>query len=191
MRDAPLSAAEDAVLAGRIAAAAPGRDAAAEAELCRRFGPRLRLYGLRHLRSEAAAADLAQDVLIIVLVKLRAGQVRDTERLGAFVLGTARQCAMDSRRGGARRERLLGTFPVDWQPLEAEDAEALDTVRLHDCLQRLAERERTVLLMSFYNDMAANAVGVELGLSAENVRVIRHRGIRRLRGCMDSGKELS
>jgi RNA polymerase sigma-70 factor (ECF subfamily) len=45
---------DDSELARRIVAAGTRHDAAAEAELCRRFAPRIRLYGLRHLRSDAA-----------------------------------------------------------------------------------------------------------------------------------------
>ena len=53
------------------------------------------------------------------------------------------------------------------------------------CLGALPERERAVLVMTFYDDRPADAVAAELGLSAGNVRVIRHRGLERLRGCMD------
>jgi RNA polymerase sigma-70 factor (ECF subfamily) len=53
------------------------------------------------------------------------------------------------------------------------------------CLERLPERERSVLVMSFYEEQAADDVGAALGLSAGNVRVIRHRGIARLRGCVE------
>jgi RNA polymerase sigma-70 factor (ECF subfamily) len=176
---------EDAALVRRIATAAPGRDAAAEAEVCRRFAPRVRLFGLRHLRNEAAAADLAQDVLIITLEKLRSGVVRDAERLAAFVLGTARQCIVDSRRNTRRRERILDTFPIDLPALVDQGSEPLDTDRLGECLQSLPERERTVLLMTFYADDSAQTVGAALGLSAANVRVVRHRGIQHLRDCMN------
>jgi RNA polymerase sigma-70 factor (ECF subfamily) len=69
--------------------------------------------------------------------------------------------------------------------------ETLDTRRLERCLKRLPERERTVLMMSFYDDRPADDVGVELGLSAGNVRVIRHRGIERLRTCMQAAGEAS
>ena len=178
--------ADDTELARRIAAATPGRDGAAEAELCRRFAPRIRLYGLKHLRNEAAAADLVQDVLLMVLQKLRARAVREPERLASFIFGTSRQVVIDGRRSGRRRERLLETFAGDLLPVVGEDVETLDAGRLRACLQGLPERERAVLMMSFYDDRSADAVGVELGLSAGNVRVIRHRGIERLKGCMQA-----
>ena len=177
---------DDGALARRITRCAPGRDAAAEAELCRRLGPRIRLYGLKHLRDAAAAADLMQDVLVMVLEKLRAGAVREPEHVASFVLGAARQSVVDRRRGGRRRGRILEAFPIDLKPQEEEESEPLDTRRLGRCLAALPERERAVLVMTFYDDRSADGVAVELGLSAGNVRVIRHRGLERLRGCMNA-----
>jgi RNA polymerase sigma-70 factor, ECF subfamily len=177
---------DDAALARRIIDCAPNtRDAAAEQELCRRLGPRIKLYGLKHLRSEAAAADLMQDVLVLLLGKLRERGVRDPQQVASFALGTARQMVVDWRRSGARRVRLLEKFPIDLMPAEAEEApEPIDDERLKRCLSALPERERAVLVMTFYDDRPADAVAAELKLSAGNVRVIRHRGLERLRGCM-------
>ena len=84
-----------------------GGDRDAEAELFRRLAPRVRLYGLRHLRDPAAADDLAQDVMLLTFDSLRAGKVRESERLASFVLGTCRRVVIDIRRGAARRQRLL------------------------------------------------------------------------------------
>ena len=47
----------DSELARRIGT---GSDRAAEAEFYRRMAPRVRLYGLRHLRNASAAEDLMQ-----------------------------------------------------------------------------------------------------------------------------------
>jgi RNA polymerase sigma-70 factor (ECF subfamily) len=177
---------DDSELARRIAAAAPARDADAEAELCRRFAPRIRLYGRRHLRVEAAAADLVQDVLLLTLQKLRAGALREPAMLASFILGTCRQVVIEGRRGGQRRERLLETYAADLQEIIEDREEPLDATRLASCLERLAERERSVLVMTFYDDRPANEVGMALGISPANVRVIRHRGIERLRRCVES-----
>jgi RNA polymerase sigma-70 factor (ECF subfamily) len=184
-----VNADDDAALARRIIAAAPERrDAAAEAELCRRLGPRIKLYGLKHLRSEAAAADLVQDVLMLLLAKLREGAVREPAQVASFALGAARQTVVDWRRSRARRTRILEKFPVDLVPAEpsaSEDGpEPIDVQRLRGCLGALPERERTVLVMTFYDDRPADAVAAELKLSPGNVRVLRHRGMMRLRGCM-------
>lgn len=179
-----LRALDDADLARRIMVAATVPDELAEGELCRRLAPRVRLYGLRHLRSAAAAADLVQDVLLMTLQKLRAGSVREPERLASFVLGMSRQMVIDQRRGQGRRERLLNTFAGAVSIAEPSGGPPLDIERLQQCLEHLAERERAVVVMSFYDDSPAADVAHVLGLSAGNVRVIRHRSLERLRACM-------
>ena len=178
---------DEASLARCIAAARSAGDAAAEAELYRRLSPRVRLYGLRHLRDPHAAADLVQQVLLLTVERLRAGKLRDPERLASFVLGICRMVVLDLRRGRARQERLLVTFADDVPMGDPAVAPRLDHERLLNCLEGLAERERSVLVMTFYDDQPSDAVAGQLGLTAGNVRVIRHRGIDKLRRCVDGG----
>src|SRR5258708_15582031 len=96
----PESATEasDAELAGRVRRG----DRAAEAELFRRLAPRVRLYGLRHLRDPSAADDLVQDVLLMTFDRLRAGKVREEERLASYVLGTCRRGGVEPAPGAGR-----------------------------------------------------------------------------------------
>ena len=179
----------EARIARRIAAAAPGQAREDEAELYRLLAPRIRRYGLRHLRDAHAAADLMQHVMVHTLSRLRAGEMREPERVLSFVLGTCRMTVMDQRRGERRRAELLERYAGDLPEAEvAHVAPRLDEARVADCLDRLPERERTVLVMTFYDERPSDAVGIELGLSAGNVRVIRHRGIDKLRRCVDAGR---
>src|SRR6185295_8670106 len=90
----------------------------AEAEICRRMGPRIRLYGLRHLRSAAAADDLVQQVLLKTLEALRAGKLRAADKLAPFVLGTCRMTVLDQRRSARRQEDLLARFGADLVPAQ-------------------------------------------------------------------------
>ena len=172
---------QDATLARAIAGAGTDIDAAAEAEFCRRFAPRVRLYGLRHLRDRHAAADLVQQVLMMTLERLRAGKLRDPERLASFVLGTCRMVIMDQRRGAARRGALLETYGVAEEAFEPEEPRAFDREKLVACLAALSERERSVVIASFFEEESAK----ELNLTAGNVRVIRHRALGKLRVCME------
>jgi RNA polymerase sigma-70 factor (ECF subfamily) len=113
--------------------------------------------------------------------------VREPEHVASFALGTARQTVIDWRRSGARRVRILEKFAADLLPHPAEEApEPIDEARLKGCLAALPERERAVLVMTFYDDRPAEAVAAELKLSPGNVRVIRHRGLGRLRSCLSA-----
>lgn len=175
---------DDAALARAITAAAPGIDTHAEAELYRRLGPRVRLYGLRHLRDRQAAADLVQQVLLMTLERLRAGKLRDPEKLTSFVLGTCRMVVLEIRRGTARREGLLRAYGDAPEAVDDPEPRGPDLAKMSVCLERLAERERSVLVLSFFADKPAQEVARELGLTAVNARVIRHRALLKLRECM-------
>ena len=161
-----------------------GPDHEAESELFRRMAPRVRLYGLRHLRDGHAADDLTQQVLITTLEALRAGRLREPEKLASFVSGTCRMTVLDIRRGAHRKERLLAQFGADLMATAQLSMPRLDHERLTRCVQTLKERERTVVVMTFYDERTGAEVAGFLGLSEANVRVIRHRAIHQLRECM-------
>jgi RNA polymerase sigma-70 factor (ECF subfamily) len=175
---------DDAELARRITGAAPGQAKEAEAELMARFAPRIRLYGLRHLRDEPAAQDLVQEVLVTTLEALRGGRVREPDRLASFVLGTCRMVVGNLRRGRRRRERLLAMFGEGLAPVPAATP-VLDEARLAECLRRLPDRERTAVLLTFYADSTAEEIARELATSPGNVRVVRHRALARLLACLE------
>jgi RNA polymerase sigma-70 factor (ECF subfamily) len=183
-QDVRLAALDDGALARRIAEADAVPDSAAEAELYRRLGPRVRLYGLRHLRDRHAAADLVQHVLLMTLERLRAGEVREPARIASFMLGACRMTVLEMRRGTWRRETLLDTWGGAAEAFEAPEPLVLDPERLAGCLDALSERERSVVVLSFFDDKSADEVGAELAISGGNVRVIRHRALARLRKCM-------
>jgi len=161
-----------------------GDDREAEAELFRRMAPRIRLYGLRHLRDEQASQDLTQQVLITTLEALRAGRLREPEKLASFVLGTCRMMVIELRRGAQRKERLLEQFGAHLPAPVPPCMPHLDHEQLTRCVRNLKERERTVIVMSFYDEQTSADVASFLGVSEANVRVIRHRAIHQLRDCM-------
>ena len=156
----------------------------AEAEFVRRMAPRIRLYGLRHLRSEDAADDLAQQVLITTLEALRANRLRQPEKLASFVLGTCRMTALDLRRNAQRKERLLERFGAELLAPSRLSTTRIDVEQLRRCVQDLKERERAVVVMTFYDERTAADLAGFLGVSEANVRVIRHRAILQLRQCL-------
>jgi len=175
--------------AALVRAIATGADdaAAAEAELCRRFAPRIRLYGLRHLRDEDRAADLVQAVLLALLEAARAGRIADPERVDRFMLGTSRNVALRMRKtdGRSAGDAALAAIAAPDQPLERIDTEAL--LR---CVRTLEHRARRVLMLSFNDERTADEIAALLAITAVNVRVLRHRSIAALRRCLDAPREV-
>ncbi len=174
---------DDGSLARRIAAG-PAPDA--ERELAVRFGGRIRVYGIRHLRSEERARELVQEVLAIVLDALRRRRVEELAHIDRFILGTCRNVVSGWRRGERRRADLADTLATT-EPVTAPPTPS--SRRLTECMMRLPARERSVLVLSYCEERDADDVANVLGLSAGNVRVIRHRALRAIRTCLGVGVE--
>jgi RNA polymerase sigma-70 factor (ECF subfamily) len=122
--------------------------------------------------------------LITALEALRAGRLRDPDRLTSFLLGTCRITVLDLRRNRQRKERLLEQFGADYLAPVRPPTPNLDQERLTQCVRRLKERERAVIVMTFYDEQTGADLARFLGISEANVRVIRHRAMDQLRGCM-------
>jgi RNA polymerase sigma-70 factor (ECF subfamily) len=176
--------ATDAELVARLAAETEGAAAGAcEAELYRRYHRRCYLYGLKHLSDADAACHLAQEALMLTLAKLRAGELREPERIGSFLLGTCRLLAVGAKRTRARRGRLLLQY-AEPSAAPPSSEHVGDRERLVRCLGRLRDREQTVLVLSYYVELDAAAIAAELGTNASHVRVLRHRALEQLQACV-------
>lgn len=172
-------------LSVQLARVASG-DRAAEAMLCERFVPAIRLFARRRLRTKDAVDELVQDVLLIFVEAMRRGAVEDPERIGGFVLGICRNLARDRAKQRERREQLVEQFGADLVPLDA-DAPSTgtdETMRLEDCVSSLSLRARTLLHLSYYESKSHHEIAAELEVSEANARVMRHRTIEALRECM-------
>lgn len=154
-----------------------------ERELVLRFLPRVRLYLCRHLAEVHLADDLAHDVLLTLIQALRRGEVRHGEHLGAFVAGICRNKVREKVRERVTRQAALARLA------QLEDAVAgpiprTRIARLEECLGMLTERDRQILRLTFADGQTAPETARALKISAENVRVRRHRTIARLRKCV-------
>jgi len=115
---------------------------------------------------------------------LRARRLREPEKLASFVLGTCRMTALDLRRNAQRKERLLEQFGSELTAPVPPSIPRVDYEKLRRCVQNLKERERAVVVMTFYDEQTSADLASFLGVSETNVRVIRHRAIHQLRQCM-------
>lgn len=179
-----LEGVTDAELLQRIARPTDGRSA--ESELCRRFAPRVRLYGLRHLRDKDQAQDLVQSVLLAVLVAARGGRIEDVEHVDRFVLGTCRN------QVARLREHMGRTTSFDPSVAEAlatmPELDRVDHAALLPCLGKLDERARKIVMLSYEAEASADEIAREVATTAGNVRVLRHRALIQLRRCLEGDK---
>ena len=135
-------------------------------------------------RDPEMAKDLCQEILIAVLKALRAGGLREQEKLSAFIHGVARNVINNYFRSRARRaeeelsdveEKLAG--PADAaERFENEERRLLFRRELNRC----SMTDQKILLLSLVDGMALTEVAEEMGISYEAVRTRKSRAVRRL-----------
>lgn len=182
---ASLSSATDAEVAAAIALGSPEGAADAEGELYRRFAPRVRLFGRKHLHDEHAAQDLAQQVLLMTIERLRAGEVRNLDQIGSFILGASRLTCGGMRRTERRRQDLHARFEVAESLAPSHEPDVLGLAAVVRCLAAISERERAILIQTYYAEKTSDDIAATLGMTAGAVRVGRHRALATMRGCLD------
>jgi RNA polymerase sigma-70 factor (ECF subfamily) len=173
---------DDATLALRIAT---GADRDAEAALCRRWLPRVRAYGRVHLRDREAASDFAQDVLVVLLRALRAGEVEECERLAAYVSGVCRNVVRDWRRTDQRKQALLQRFGPGWDT-NLPPPPSVDRERLAACLHGLEARDLAIVALTYFAGRSGDEIALELVMTAGSVRSARHRALAKLHQCLEA-----
>lgn len=185
MKPRTVAPRSDAALVREIEAGGAGATEA-ERELCARLLPRVRVYLARYQVDPYTVEDASHDVLICVLEGLRAGRLEDPARVGAYALGICRNKSNERMRRDQRRHRALLRVAED--EYAQMPAPRLQIGRLEECLHFLREHDRTLLRLSFCEGRSARAAGEALGLTAQAVRVRRHRVIDKLRQCLGVGR---
>ena len=163
-------------LAERIRA----RDVSAEEELVRLFSGRIALMARMRTRDAEAARDVTQDVLLAVFRALRSGQLREGERLTAFVYGTARNLINNHLRTRTRlppEDSLDDTLMAASQPDQLEDLERGAVVQ--QALAVLDPTDRTILMLTLIEGLKPAEIGARLGMSSEVVRTRKSRALKK------------
>jgi RNA polymerase sigma factor (sigma-70 family) len=179
MRPALLTAAEQLSLVDRIREG----DGVAEEEVVRLFSDRIRLMALARTRDRDAARDLTQEVLMGVLSALRRGQLREAEKLGAFIHGTARNIINGHLRSRSQAPAHEPLSPEDVvcavdHEQEFELSQQMGFVRR--ALGLLDLKDRQILLMTLVDGLKPGEIGYALGLTAEVVRTRKSRAVKRV-----------
>lgn len=183
---APAGAGDDlADLLRRVAA----RDAAAFASLYKRTSAKL--YGV--VARILTRGDLAADVLQETYVRIweRAGEFEPRKGSPlAWMATIARNRALDEARRvrpGSLEDQPEGFEPAadEVDPLAArERSEGL--AALIDCLQKLDEDKRAVLMLAYYRGLSREALARRFGRPVATIKTWLHRSLAQLRDCLKS-----
>jgi RNA polymerase sigma-70 factor (ECF subfamily) len=157
-------------------------DAEAERELVLRYRPLLLGMLRRRVRSQADAEDLCHEALRAALEGLRAGRLRQQERIAAYVWGIAENLARHSYRAACREPRSCEP-PVETVTPAASPEEALlahERARLvRSALGALSSRDRAVLGDYYLGEEAKPAICERMGMAPAHFDLVKHRALKR------------
>jgi RNA polymerase sigma factor (sigma-70 family) len=139
----------------------------------------------------AECEDVAQETMRRVLEAVRQGRLRAAEALPGFVFETARNVCRQRHRSDARRGRALDRLrrwlshaELSPDPV-AEIASDRNRSAVRKALMQLAEDDRELLRMSFYEALDTSELARRLGVTAGALRVRRFRALQRLRAILE------
>jgi len=167
VRSACAVAEED--LATVVVAARSG-DRGAFGELYRRFHRAIHGVVLARV-AFGDAADLVQDVFAIALERLP--ELAEPAAFATWILAIARHRAIDHARGVRPNDELVDTA--------APIARSAELAKAVAALRELPEAYRETMIMRLVEGMTGPEIAEQTGLSAGNVRVTLHRGMKLLR----------
>lgn len=175
-------------LAADLVEGIAGGDPQAEARLVASYGRGVELLLWRHVNRQdgrSEVEDLYQETFLVALEKLRAGQLREPEKLPGFLAGIARNLALEVYRKRARRkteadsegvqERATVTPPQLGSVLAREQGDLLRRV-----LAELGtQRDREILFRFYLGEEDKESIAADLGLTGGQFNRVLHRARQR------------
>jgi RNA polymerase sigma factor (sigma-70 family) len=155
--------------------------ASAETELVQEFTQRIFVMAVVRTHDREAARELVQDVLMAVIGALRKGQLHDSDKLAAFIHGTARNLINNRLRAENQKpqmESISEDLPQVNLAEQLEDAERMRLVQ--EALEHLGEEDRKILLMTLVEGRKPGEIAAALRLTAEVVRTRKLRALRKV-----------
>lgn len=167
-------------------------EAAAEAALLERFRPGVHALVRRHCRpGDPIVDDIAHDILLTLLERVRTGAIKDPEALPAYVrTSIVRACNAEYRQ---RREQPLGDSAdevVDEitphnDPQQRYDAEQLRVAVNELLLELTVERDRELLRRFYLLEHDKQDVCAALGIDEGHFHRVVHRARQRFRELLE------
>jgi RNA polymerase sigma-70 factor (ECF subfamily) len=153
-------------------------DRAAEAELVERYH---RAVDRILRKSGGARDDLYQDVFRSVLEKIRAGELREPERVSGFVCSLARNVAVANLRRSERYQPLEAEPEVPGNQLDRLLAKEREQAARRILSELESPRDREVLYRYYLAEEPREALCSRFGITSVHLNQVLHRARERFR----------
>ena len=155
---------------------------AAEEALVKEFARSVTAMLRARTRDADIVPDLVQDVMIAVIEALRSGQLREPDKLSAYIRGVTRNIANNWVRERIRRPREASLDVEPVANVAADDPlESSERARLvHEAIDRLDGVDREILLRTLLRGEKPGRIAQQLGIGVEALRQRKSRSIKKV-----------
>jgi RNA polymerase sigma-70 factor (ECF subfamily) len=161
-------------------------DGEALRSLLEEIGPPVRQWALAHTGDPDSAADLSQEVFLLLIRKI--GSYRGDSRFLTWLFSVTRNQALEEMRKRRRQEKKMDGFKArqDAGPRHsAQEPTDLDRKRIRGLIGTLVlelpPRQREVFQLSEFQGLGSSEIGKILGLAPGSVRAALLKARRSLR----------
>jgi RNA polymerase sigma-70 factor, ECF subfamily len=189
--DGALEADDSVALVARIREGDPG----AEAELVERYRNGLSFLLRKITGNPPLSEDLLQETFRVALRRIRAGELREPEKLGGFLRATAKNLARAEHRRGERWESMDDSL-ADREPADPEENPLARVIRneiaglVRQVLREIRSRRDRQLLYRFYiAEENKEEICRDLGLSSLNFNLVLFRARERFRKLVEEAPD--
>jgi RNA polymerase sigma-70 factor (ECF subfamily) len=156
-------------------------EGAAEEELATLYSRPVFAIAAARTGDREVARDLTQEVLMAVLKAARSGQIRESEKLAAFVQGTARNLINNYFKTRVRRAESTLEAAENLSHNPVGELEAAERRRLvQEELRSYSVLDQQILLFSLVDGLSLAEVAARLKMSHEAVRARKSRLVRKI-----------
>lgn len=178
----------NAAAASELVARIRAGDASAESELVARYRRGVHFLLRELARDPADAEDLEQETFRLAIEKVRAGELREPEKLVGFLRSLARNLFLGEQR---RRRKVVDVDEVvlpagsNADPFE-QTRRQQDAVVLRQVLAELDQpRDREILLRFYLQEDDRDSICLDMGLTEEHFHRVIHRARNRFRSLLE------
>ena len=143
------------------------------------FNELIQLKLRSRLHSPQAIEDVRQETYTRVFAALRAGKIRQPDRLGAFVNSMCNNVLLEHYRKSSRDSSLEDEEQKDFPAVTVDVLGAIAAQQMgekvHEILEELPERDRRLLREIFLEERDKDAVCQDFGVDRDYLRVLLHR----------------
>ena len=161
-------------------------DRDAERALVERYMRGVRIV-LAKSRDPALVDDLAQDTLLLTLMKIRQGQINEPQKLPGYIVSIANNLLIEYYRKNKRRNtesdlEMIGRVAADSRGpyAETERQDLMDALK-HAIGELSQERDRVLLREYFFKGIEKQQLCKQLDVEPEHFDRLKYRALQRLK----------